>query len=187
MVLLPDRVQTERLVLRHWTAADAPALSAAVEASLDHLRPWMWWAALEPVTPEVRIETIESFERDYLAGGDAVYGVFLDGVAIGGSGLHRRRGPGVLEIGYWIHVGHLCRGYATELAAALTSASFEVPGIGRVEIHHDRANRASRRIPERLGFTLLAEQPDGARAPGEEGVDCTWSMDPATWTDLPGR
>ena len=52
-----------------------------------------------------------------------------------------------LEIGYWVHVDHLQKGYATEMARILTSAAFTVPGIERVEIHHDKANTRSGAIP----------------------------------------
>jgi ribosomal-protein-serine acetyltransferase len=64
--------------------------------------------------------------------------------------------------------------------------AFTVEGIDRVEIHHDRANRASRAVPQRLGFTFAGERPDTVRAPGEEGVDCTWSMSRARWAATGG-
>lgn len=179
--VLPDRIATPRLLLREWTLGDVPALAGAVVASIEHLRPWMPWAAFEPLPDTARTELVEGWERARLAGDDAVYGVFLDGAAIGGCGLHRRRGPAALEIGYWIHVDHVGRGFAGEVAAALTTVAFEQPEIERVEIHHDRANAASRRVPERLGYALVAESPDEITAPGEEGVDVTWSIDRATW------
>ena len=100
---------------------------------------------------------------------------------VGGTGLHRRRGPDTLEIGYWVHADHLGQGFATEAATALTTAAFAVPGIEHVEIHHDRANTASRGIPERLGYRMVAESPDAVTAPGEEGVDCCWRTDRRGW------
>lgn len=181
MDLLPTVVATPRLVLRTWTVDDVPALRDAVTASLDHLRPWMPWASSEPVADAERVEFVRRSESEHAAGGDVVFGVFLDGVVVGGTGLHRRRGPGVLEIGYWIHVDHVGRGYAGELAAALTTTAFDQPGIGRVEIHHDRANVASRRVPERLGYRFEGERPREIEAPGEDGVDCCWSIDPVSW------
>lgn len=131
--------------------------------------------AAAPLSPATREEILEQFSRDWDAGGDGVYGVLVGDTVAGGCGLHRRRGPTVLEIGYWLHVDHTGRGYATELAAALTDIGLAQPGIERVEIHHDQANVASRRVPERLGFQLVDEQPDGVRAPAEVGIDCTWS------------
>src|SRR5262249_24384090 len=40
----PYRIVTERLVLRCWEPSDAAALKEAVDASIDHLLPWMPWA-----------------------------------------------------------------------------------------------------------------------------------------------
>jgi RimJ/RimL family protein N-acetyltransferase len=126
--------------------------------------------------PTVRRRLIEGWQHDQATdGGDAVYGMFADGTVVGGCGLHRRRGPDVLEIGYWVHADHVRQGLATEAARLLTAAAFAVPGIVRVEIHHDRANLASRAVPARLGFTYVGEVPDQVDAPAEEGIDCIWA------------
>ena len=182
MQRLPDFVTTERLVLRTWTAEDAEALSLAVTASFEHLRPWMPWAAAEQVSIEDRRKLISDWDKDWRAGKDVVLGVFLDGTIIGGSGLHRRIGDAGLEIGYWIHVDYIRRGYAAEASAALTDVAFTVDGIERVEIHHDRANVASAGVPRTLGFELVAEKVDAVTAPGEEGIDCTWVMTKDRWS-----
>lgn len=178
---LPRRIVTDRLVLRHWTLQDAPVLTESVTANLDHLRPWMPWAATEPVSLPERIALIERWQASWEAGGDSVFGVFCDGKAIGGTGLHRRLGPKVLEIGYWIDVAHTGNGYATEVVRALTAAAFAVPGIDRVEIHHDEANHASAAIPHRLGFTLARKEVREPTAPAEIGVECQWVMRRLDW------
>jgi ribosomal-protein-serine acetyltransferase len=181
MERLPSLVRTERLTLRLWTIEDVPAMAAAVAASLDHLRPWMPWVADEPLTLDARRALIEGFRAEWESGGDAVYGVFLGDAAIGGTGLHRRRGPTALEIGYWVHVDHIGNGYATELAAALTTTALGEHGIEAVEIHHDRANDRSRRVPERLGYELVSETADLASTPGEVGIDMAWRMTADRW------
>jgi RimJ/RimL family protein N-acetyltransferase len=183
MARLPDHIETERLVLRRWTTADAPALGTAIAESLEHLRPWMPWAGGEPVALDDRARWIEQGNRDWEAGGDVVLGILLpDGTVVGGTGLHRRAGPDTLEIGYWIHVDHARRGYVTEAVAALTDAAFTVTGIEHVEIHHDVANVASRGVPEKLGYTLIGEvEPTTASAPGEDGVHWCWRVDADAW------
>ena len=174
-------MQSTRLVLRRWVEDDAPRLSAAILASLEHLRPWMPWIATEPHTPAARASLIEQWRVDWEQGGDLVVGIFMDGEVVGGSGLHRRRGPGILEIGYWVHVDHVGKGIATETAAMLTTAAFTVPGIERVEIHHDKANVASAGIPRRLGYTMANEKTDAITSPGEVGIDCEWRITPEEW------
>jgi RimJ/RimL family protein N-acetyltransferase len=163
-----------RVVLRPETAIDVAQLGAVVSRNLEHLRPWMPWVANEPLTDEQRLALLERWDRERVQGGDAVFGIFLDGEIVGGAGLHRRRGPHGLEIGYWVDRDHLGRGIATEAAGLLTEAALGVPGITFVEIHHDKANVASAKVPERLGYRFVGEAPDQIKAPGEVGIDCTW-------------
>ena len=102
--------------------------------------------------------------------------------SIGGSGLHQRIGPNGIEIGYWIHVDHVRRGYASEVSAALTEVAFTVDGIERVEIHHDRGERREQWCsPRRSATSSSARRPPRRDAPGEEGVDCTWAMVKDRW------
>jgi RimJ/RimL family protein N-acetyltransferase len=176
-----DVIHTERLTLRRWTPADAPRLSTAILESLDHLRPWMPWVAAEPVKIEDRAALIQQWQREWDEGGELVVGIFKDDVVVGGSGLHTRRGPGVLEIGYWVHPAHARCGIATEAAEALTTVAFAVDGIERVEIHHDKANVASAGVPRRLGFTFEGETQDSITSPGEVGIDCRWTMTRQDW------
>jgi ribosomal-protein-serine acetyltransferase len=162
--------------LRHWQVQDAPALSRAVLESLDHLRPWMPWAADEPRSAEEREELIRGWERDRREGGDEVLGVFRDGQPVGGCGLHQRIGENGLELGYWIHAGHVRNGVATEVARQLCERAFADPSVDRVEIHHDRANVASGGVPAKLGFTHVSDTPRPPQAPAEEGVERVWRL-----------
>jgi ribosomal-protein-serine acetyltransferase len=176
---LPETVVTPRLTLRVWRPEDVAALDRAVDESREHLSPWMPWANRPAEMPTE--EFIADRRAQWLSGGDATYGVFVGDAVVGGTGLHTRRGPQVLEIGYWIHVDHIGRGYASELSRALTDTAFTVPHIEWVEIRHDRANVRSRAVPAKLGFTLVAENPGERLTSGDEGVDCVWSIDRATW------
>jgi ribosomal-protein-serine acetyltransferase len=177
----PERVVRGGLVIRRWRRADALAQAAAVRESLDHLRPWMPWAAAEPTPIEERQALLARWERAWEAGDEFAYGVFVDRKVAGGGSLMRRIGPGALEIGYWIHVDYVRRGYATALAATLTDAAFSLPDITHVEIHHDLANLASGRVPPKLGFTLIGDEPDEVAAPGEVGVSRVWRMTRLAW------
>jgi ribosomal-protein-serine acetyltransferase len=171
---LPDRIEADGLLLRRWRVADAAAQHEAVVASLAHLEPWVGWIALEPQPLEDRVAMLARWEREWRAGGDVLLGIFRDGRIAGSCGLHRRRGPRTLEIGYWVHVDFLRRGFATSAAAALTEAALALPGVDRVEIHHDKANVASAAIPRRLGYRFVGERPDRPEAPAEIGIDCVW-------------
>ncbi len=181
--VLPDHVDAPRLTLRNWRLDDAEAMAVAITESIDRLRPWMPWIAFEPQTLDARRDLIRGWERTRLEGGEVVYGIFLDGLPVGGTGLHRRIGPGGLEIGYWIRSGFTRRGFASEASAALTESALGLGGIDRVEIRHDRANEASRNVPRSLGFELVGEQKRKSEAPAETGVDCVWLMTPMRWAE----
>jgi len=170
-----------RLTLRPWEPRDVDALAAAVTASLEHLRPWMPWAAHEPMARDERLALIERWSREQAWGGDQYFGAFVDGSVVGGCGWHRRIGPGGLELGYWVHVDHAGHGYAAEMVSLLTPGAFAQPDIDRVEIHTDEANVASSRIPERLRFRLVSAEPHELTAPGERGIECIWQLTRAQW------
>jgi len=141
-------------MIRCWSEADAPMLVEAMAANLDHLRPWMPWAAHEPQPLDRKVVLLRSFRRRFEAGEDFTYGLFTpdEQTVVGGAGLHRRVGAGAIEIGYWVHVDHLRQGLATEATAALTRVGFGRLGLHRIEIHCEPANEASALVPARLGF-----------------------------------
>lgn len=144
----------------------------AIVESLDHLRPWMPWVALEPLSLADR----EVMVRRWLDEGTENRAIVVDDVYAGGTGLHDRIGPKGREIGYWVRVSMTRRGIATAAAEVMTERAFALPGIDYVEVHHDKANVASRRVPEKLGFTLVREIEDEVEAPGESGISCEWRL-----------
>jgi ribosomal-protein-serine acetyltransferase len=164
------------VVLRRWRPGDTDVLYRAVSESLEHLAPWMAWAAYGYSTADAAAYVARSGE---LWGTDFDYAMIAPGGAVAGScSLMSRIGGGGLEIGYWVHPGHTRRGYATAVAAALATEAFRI-GAERVEIVHDVANVASRSIPLRLGFREVGRRsPREERTSGEAGVDVVWRLLP---------
>lgn len=179
---MPDTAgEFDGIVLRRWRVEDAPAVQDAVLVSLEHLRPWMGWVAEEPATLAERRRMIIARRRDWLRGTEFIYGAFLGELAIGAFGLHRRIGPRGLELGYWVRDGYTGRRIGLRAAELVTAVALRAPAVDHVEIHHDKANVRSGRIPERLGFTLVGEFPDRIEAPGEIGVECRWRITGRQW------
>lgn len=180
---LPEHLEHDGLVLRRWVQSDAEAIEALVTANIEHLRPYMAWIAHEPLSLDDRRALEREWQAKWEAGGDAVYGIFEDGVPVGSTGLHSRIGPGGVEIGYWVASDHLGKGIARRASEGLTTMAFTVPGIDRVEIHHDITNVASRRIPEQLGFRLIGKATPNRdlMAPAETGVDLVWRITRDEW------
>ncbi|MGO9557629.1 MAG: GNAT family N-acetyltransferase [Acidimicrobiales bacterium] len=180
---VPGELRAGSLVLRSWDTDDVDDFERAILESLDHLRPFMPWVALEPVSFDDRVIRIERWAREAKQGTDWTVGVFVDGAVAGSAGLHQRREPGLLEIGYWVHRSFTGRGVATLASYLLTEFAFQNERTDAVEIWHDRANHRSGGVPRRLGFELIEERPadPDARAPGDEGIDCRWRITRAKW------
>jgi RimJ/RimL family protein N-acetyltransferase len=182
------RIETRRLVIRCWQPADAPLLQAAIDASLEHLRPWMLWARGEQDDVEARIQRLRQWRAIFDRDEDYVYGIWnrAEDAVLGGTGLHTRRGPEALEIGYWIHADQINQGLATEAAAALTRVAFEVNQARYVEIRNDPANVRSAAVPRKLGFqhdaTLRQRVPS---ADGEFHDVMIWSLLAGEYPDSP--
>jgi RimJ/RimL family protein N-acetyltransferase len=152
-------------------------MEAAYAASREHLRPWMAWAADEPLGVPARRAWIQEQNAIEARGGDRVRGAFLaDGTLVGAGGLHRRIGPDAWEIGYWVHAAWTRRGIASALATTLAEEAFADDGIACVEIHHDAGNVASEGVPRRLGFTFVEECARPPLAPADGPIERIWRL-----------
>ena len=175
----PEVVDIPRGVLSRTRESDADSLAGAVGASLAHLRPWMPWATKQAADAQAQRKRCREAEAAWDNGSDYVYVLRPEasGQIIGCFGLHRRIGPGAIEIGYWVHADFAGRGYATACAGALTDVALALPDVARVEVHTDEANTISAAIPGRLGYRLTG--PDRTEehppdAPAESGQLQIW-------------
>ena len=181
------------VTLRRFRAEDVDALFVAVTESLDHLRPWMPWAAdySRASAEEYLAGSIkgwdEGTEYNYaILTGDAPAGDALAGDAPAGRvlagiiGLMTRCGPGGLEIGYWVHRAYTGRGLATAATVALVEEAFGLPGVDWVEIVHDELNVASGQIPRKLGFTEVERRPLDPPPPSGTGTGVVWRLKKAS-------
>jgi ribosomal-protein-serine acetyltransferase len=171
----PDEViEHGPVTLRRYRADDADAVFAAVTESLDHLRPWMPWAA--GYTLQSAAEYLDGSIRSWEDGTEYNYAILVGDVLAGSIGLMARIGPGGLEIGYWVHRAHTRRGLATAAAAALVDQAFRLPGVDRVEIIHDELNVPSGKIPRKLGFTEIERRPLDPPAEAGTGFGVVWRL-----------
>jgi ribosomal-protein-serine acetyltransferase len=171
----PDQVITRGPVtLRRWRADDLDAVFQAVTESLDHLRPWMPWAA--GYSRQSAAEFLAKSAADWADGNAYGYAIIADGTLAGSCSLMARIGPGGLEIGYWVHQAHARRGLATTASAALVEQAFRLSGVDRVEIWHDELNVASGGVPRKLGFTEVGRHPLDESSPGGTGVGVVWRL-----------
>jgi ribosomal-protein-alanine N-acetyltransferase len=155
------RLETPRLVARCWTAEDAPAWRAALDASDAFLRPWIPYMKGEPRSLDETAEWLRTsrdrFERDEMHR----YGMFTPdgGTVLGEVCTFVRTEGATREIGYMLDVRQAGRGYATEGAGALVRLAFEHLGEPALELGCAAPNTASIAVAERLGFSLAETLP----------------------------
>ena len=159
---VPERIDTERLVLRMPQRGDGAPLNAAVQESIVGLAPWMPWAGKMPSVDESEVHCRRQQAR-YILREDFVLLMFVrradgsEGALVGATGLHRINWAlRKFEIGYWRRAGCEGRGYVTEAVQAVSRMAFDSLGARRVEIRMDDSNERSWRVAERAGFTLEA-------------------------------
>ncbi|MGH9085683.1 MAG: GNAT family N-acetyltransferase [Acidimicrobiales bacterium] len=171
-----------RALVRLRPARTASSVEA-INASLDHLAPWMAWAS-QPATEESVGTFLAEAESGWDEGHDFGYAVVegsgADERVVGGCGLHGRIGPNGLEVGYWVAVDRAGHGLATEIARALTDAAFGIAAVERVRICCEEANVRSARVPEKLGYRYLGlEVPEGGPCEGRSTQ--IWEVERAAW------
>ncbi|MEP7058443.1 MAG: GNAT family N-acetyltransferase [Caldimonas sp.] len=171
LIDVPERIVTERLVLRCPRSGDGPAVDAAVRASLDDLRPWMPWAKEAP-TAEESEAYCRRMHAKFVLREDLVLLIFEqgsegpDGPVLGATGLHRIDWAArSFEIGYWRRSGLGGFGIVSEAVRAVARMAFDRLGARRVEIRMNDDNERSRRLAERTGFTFEALLRSNATTP----------------------
>lgn len=158
MLEIPDRFETERLIIRAPRAGDGEAVNAAIHESLAELQPWMPWAN-PPPSPADTEGVLREAAAQWLTRTDLMMTLWRrrDGLFVGGSGLHRIDwSVPRMEIGYWCRTSMAGQGYITEAVRAITALAFEQLGAQRLEIRCEARNTRSAAVAERAGYALEA-------------------------------
>jgi ribosomal-protein-serine acetyltransferase len=156
----PVPIKTPRLILQPPKVGDGRIVNEAVIESLAELRPFMPWASNAP-----SINDTEEFVRLaaanwILKNNDEPYlPLFIfdkkTNHFVGGTGYHHLDYTvPCLEIGYWLRSSYMRTGIMTEAVNALTQYAFKELQVKRIAITCAIDNIRSRKIPERLGYTL---------------------------------
>ena len=155
-LVIPEQIETERMILRAARAEDVTEVFAAVLESVNELKPWMPWVHPEPKF-DGSVEFHQAAQSKWVTR-DMLDFQWLDkssGNFIGKGGFHTINWEvPKLEIGYWVRTSMASRGYCTEAVNALIAFSKQHLGAKRLEICSDPRNGKSRRVAERCGFTL---------------------------------
>ena len=178
---LPERLETDRLVLRVRTVADAVDIfdyASRPEVSYP--------AGFPPVqTLEEEIYYLEHIlpERNQKENLPDGYGIVLKGTdkVIGSVDFNHRHEDDVLELGYILHPDYWWRGYVPEAASALIDLGFQELGLHKIELTCFGYNLQSQRVAEKLGFTLEARIRDRKDAQGNHCDSLIYGLLKSEW------
>jgi len=143
------QIATDRLLLRPFTAADAPSVQRLVsayeiaEGTLLIPHPYPEGAAAEWIAKQGTNPNNHVFAIALRDAAEAIGAIGLEVVP------EHVRG----EIGYWIGVPYWGRGYMTEAVRAVIGWAFESLRLHRVFAQHFTRNPASGRVMQKAGMT----------------------------------
>ena len=131
-------IHTQRLCLRPWNDADAPALfELARDPRIGMLCGWK---------PFERIDDAHEALSTVLA---------AIALRVDADGTEAPIG----DIGYWVGVPYWGNGYASEAGRAIIERAKEL-GVETIILKYFDGNDASRRVSEKLGFTWRSREED---------------------------
>lgn len=142
------------LVLRLLEPRHAQALFNLVDRNREHLGIWFPWVELTKTVADSETfirSQLEKFVRD----NGFQLGIWLNDELVGSIGLNYIiKEFRCTEIGYWLGEEYGGRGMMTKACRHLCGYLFTELNLNRIEIRCAETNVKSRKVPERLGFTL---------------------------------
>jgi RimJ/RimL family protein N-acetyltransferase len=141
-----DALQDGVIALRSWREEDAGEIVACVDGDLEITR-WLHQVP-QPYTVEHAVGYIRAEGEEKYAVTEA-----SSGRVLGSIGLHWSDARDVVEVGYWLRADARGRGFTTRAVALVTRHAL-ASGAARVQLRADVDNVPSRRVAEKVGFTL---------------------------------
>src|SRR6204780_2491341 len=150
-------LETDRLVLRRFTAADADNL-VDLDADPDVMR--FITGGIPTSREEIQDEVLPAFLAYYQRYEGYGFWAAIEkatGEFLGWFHFRPRAGaaPGEVELGYRLRKSAWGKGYDTEGSRALIRTGFTQFGVQRVVAETMAVNLASRRVMEKAGLTLI--------------------------------
>jgi [ribosomal protein S5]-alanine N-acetyltransferase len=134
-------------VLRPWQSADAPALVAGYGDP--GIRQWH----TRSMTTGEALAWIEAWPNRWQEETSCGWAAADDHKVLGQITFRTiDLQEGTAELSYWVLPEARGRGVARQAVVSLTTWSFDVLGLHRLEINHSTANPASCRVAERAGY-----------------------------------
>lgn len=144
----PERIETERLVLRRPRGADAAAIFGRYACAEEVTRYLAWPRHRSVAETEAYLAHCDEEWRRWPAGG---YLIEEDGALVGGTGLHFEA-EHCASTGYVLARDAWGRGIATEALRAMVEVADTMQGLRRLHALCHAEHAASARVLEKAGF-----------------------------------
>ncbi|MEV6520440.1 GNAT family protein [Longispora sp. NPDC051575] len=177
-------LDTERLILRRFRPADAPALAAyRSDPAVARYQSW---------TPPLSETDAVALARSFATGDPSEPGWFqyavelrADGCLVGDVGVRLDDNRMRADLGFTLAADRQGHGYATEAVRAVLADLFG-RGLRRVSAECDARNAASARLLQRVGFRREGLRPAYTWIKGEWTDDVLFGLLAEHWTPGPG-
>lgn len=144
----------EDIEVRLFAVSDAEVVYELTIQNRAHLARWMSW--IDAVTSLADTHAfLVGAERSARERTGFTAGIWYRKLLVGAISFHDIDWPNkCASLGYWLDAGHTGRGIMTRTVRGFCEYGFDSLGLHRLQIRGASENHASRRIPERLGFTF---------------------------------
>lgn len=148
---------TNTIVLKPISLDDVPYIFDTINKERTYLRQWLPFVD----TTKEESDTFV-FVQNVIEHSEVQYSIYDDGNFIGLIGFKDIDTINAkAEIGYWLSEKAQGKGIMTKSVKELLLLAFSDLGLNRIQIKVAVENKNSRKIPERLGFSLEGIERDG--------------------------
>lgn len=176
---------TENAQLRTLEPWQAEEFLAHMDRAREHVDPWIPWAARSTDLDSARA-TLQRYADGQAADTQRIYGIWLDGVLVGGTMFVRfDTASGNCEIGCWLEPAAEGRGLITRAVRHLIDWAFRERGMQRVEWINAAHNVRSANVARRLGMRQDGVLRSAFPYRGQRHDNQVWSLLADEWPPPP--
>ncbi|RKS07111.1 RimJ/RimL family protein N-acetyltransferase [Nocardiopsis sp. Huas11] len=173
---LSDTADLRPLEVRH-----AEEFAAHMDRAREHIRPWVGSTFVSEDLDGAR-STLRRYADRQAADGARLYGIWLDGVLVGGTLFAKFDvGAGTCEVGCWLEPSAEGRGLITRACRTLLDWAFVERGMHRAEWLCRADNERSAAVAARLGMTLEGVLREVWSYEGKRYDEQVWSVLASEW------
>jgi len=164
------------LACRVLRAEDARHLYPVMKRSARILKGYIGWARY---APSWDYKTVAKFVQDHVSDEwPRFHLIFTIGNQVVGFGsLAPMPSPRDVQVALWVALGHQGRGIGQWIVTVLEWYAFNVFGFDHVFYQHDSSNRASGKLPQKMGYRWNKFFEETKTADKETGLWYSWIKD----------